>query len=166
MKKWRKFLSLLALSASLFSMVPGSSQANSCNPCNVCGFEIGADFIWWKPCFDEADYAAVVTFEEQGEIIVRQINDDLSLDIKYKSFCTDWEPGFRVYLGFPNFNCNWGFLGSYTYLESKFSETTAVSEEELDQGMIVFFSPVCPYFGRSRGLSTSEGNLGFKVPGV
>jgi hypothetical protein len=117
MNKWRKKISLAVLTAGLLTLASGAANANSCNPCPAWGdscdwdfcnmnFEIGADYLWWKPCVDELDYAAEVTL------------DDITTEVDYKGICPDWEPGYRAYVKITDFLCDLDFCASYTYLRS------------------------------------------------
>ncbi|MFQ5729426.1 MAG: Lpg1974 family pore-forming outer membrane protein [Waddliaceae bacterium] len=120
MNKLRKKLGLTVLCASLLVLAPSFVKAasygscdpcNTCNPCECCDpcdcwgdFEFGADFLYWKPCVDDLDYAA----EESS----------VNKHFKYRCICPEWEPGFRVYFGMPDFYCDWGLSASWTYIES------------------------------------------------
>ncbi len=109
MEKWKKTISLTALSIGLMAFVPNEINGLNCNPCDAC-FEIDVDFLYWSPCIDDLDYATVVTPTNSGGVT--------ATDIDHKRFCLDWEPGVRVTLGFPDFFCNWGTSISYTYIGS------------------------------------------------
>jgi len=110
MKKLNKKLALAVLSLGFATLTPGAASADSyvprnndpCNPCNpcvdpcrtdcrtndCCSFDFFADFIYWKPCVDDLDFAAV----RSGVA-----NDfDNPQELRYKSICPDWEPGFRL----------------------------------------------------------------------
>ncbi|NGX43302.1 MAG: hypothetical protein K940chlam7_01597 [Chlamydiae bacterium] len=116
MEKWRKIFSLALMSVALFTFVPGGVQArdnDSCcdpcyDPCDCGGFEVGVDFLWWKPCVGDLDYAAVKKDSK----------------FKHKGICPDWEPGFRVYIGKADVCCGGGFGASYTCVSSKSSSST------------------------------------------
>lgn len=120
MKKWNKLLGMVIPSLCLMTMAPNMANADynydsSCDPCSFGGFEIGADFIYWKPCVDDLDYAAV--HYERG-------NPDTSTGVSittdkyaYKCICLGWEPGFRVRFGKNDILCNWNLSGSYLWLD-------------------------------------------------
>jgi len=73
------------------------------------GFELGADFLWWKPCVsDELDYGA----RFHG-------TPSTCLKYRYHAICPDWQPGVRVYVKMPDFYCDWGLAASYTFIESE-----------------------------------------------
>ncbi len=115
MKKWRKTISLALISVALFAFAPISVQAQNCDPCdwNLCDLgevKVGVDFLYWKPCIDDLDYAAVV---ENGSII----------EIDYKNIDPDWEPGVRAWVYFPNLFCDFGLRASYTFIESNASDS-------------------------------------------
>lgn len=119
MQKWNKFFSLALMSAALCAFAPSGVQAQNCDPCcdpcwdpcNFGEFEVGVDFLWWKPCVDDLDYCA-------------DRKSSSNKDFKHKSVCLDWEPGVRVFLGKPDFYCGWDFGASYTYISSCTSSTT------------------------------------------
>ncbi len=129
MKKWRRNFSLAVLTAGLLILAPNFANAGSCGscePCNTCdpcgwdccsfnGFDFGVDFLWWKPCVDDLDFGA----EQKGD------------KFEYHSICPDWEPGVRVTLTIPDFYCDFGFKGSWTYIESDDSSSFSNSEDVL-----------------------------------
>ena len=126
MKKWNNKLSLAFLSLGLLAITPSAASAqgwygDSCNPCsNPCqdpcndccgfgGFELGADFLWWKTCVDDLDV---------GYSLVDDVNSlHSNRSYHYKTICPDWEPGVRVFLAKPDLWCNWVLEGSYTYIK-------------------------------------------------
>lgn len=124
-KKWVK-----ATAVALALAVPSLSQAayyNSCDPCNPCGnpcdpcasfcdmdFTIGADFLWWKPCVDELEYATIDVPAVPVTTVASQ----------YAAVCPKWEPGFRVYLGVPGLCYDFDLTASYTWI---YSGTTATA---------------------------------------
>lgn len=116
MKKWRSLIFGVA-SAAFLGLSPANVSAGSCNPCeswcdpccwDFCDmhFTVGAEFLWWKPCVDDLDVAALLT------------TNGTRRRVDYESLCPEWEPGFRVYLEFPNACCNWDLSASFTYLSS------------------------------------------------
>lgn len=81
---------------------------------DVCtGWDIGADFLWWKACENDADYA-----------ILYNDNPTLSkgnfIDVKH-----DWAPGYRLYAEKKNLLCNLNLYGSYTYFEANDASSIA-----------------------------------------
>lgn len=134
MEKWSKKISLALLSAGMFVLSPAMASAyNSCDPCAPvcdpcdpcdsnfcdCSFDFGVDFIYWKPCIDDMDYAARVSTEGAVPEFTK---------IKYHSVCPDWEPGVRFFVGMPEFWCEWDLGFSYTWIESRDSDRTRFSE--------------------------------------
>jgi len=115
MAKWNKKLGLAFISLGLLTMTPNFANADCsydpcCDPCSFGGFEIGADFLYWKPCVDNLDYA-VVKYADGGDT-------ELSTSKwGYKCVCLDWEPGFRIRLGKDDVWCNWRLDASYTWLD-------------------------------------------------
>lgn len=119
MEKWRKEIGLAVLaSAALLAFAPNEANANrySCDPCDTCcdynnccdfgGFEVGIDFLWWKPSADNVDTCTIATQGEGG-----------SWSYHHKNVCPDWEPGVRVYFAMPKFYCDLGLAASYTFIE-------------------------------------------------
>jgi hypothetical protein len=80
-------------------------------------FEVGADFLYWKPCISDLDYAAKVT-------------ENTLTTVEYDSICPEWEPGVRAFLRVPNFYCDWGLSASYTFIES--TRTSHVNDDDVD----------------------------------
>lgn len=127
MKKWSQKLSLAILCAGLLALIPNAASAYLCDPCcdpcyDPCclgGFEVGIDFIYWKPCIDELDWGATVETEN---------NSPVTTTVKYKSICPDWEPGIRVYFGMPEAFCDLGLAVHYTLIGSDDSSSAEESE--------------------------------------
>ena len=124
-KKKHFLATLLATMALSTSAVQAGDCYSSCNPCDTdsCfgGFEIGADFLYWKMCMDDLDYAVKYTteFSLDGDPAFEQVGC-------YQSICNDWKPGFRVYLAKENIMCDWGLLLSYTWMKNCTSTSSAV----------------------------------------
>jgi hypothetical protein len=78
---------------------------NYCSECDCC-FDTTIDFILWKPCLDNIDYA----------MTTEPADGDLSARYKHHAVDPKWQPGVRVALNKPNVCCGWGIGGSYTYL--------------------------------------------------
>ncbi|HEY4832830.1 MAG TPA: Lpg1974 family pore-forming outer membrane protein [Waddliaceae bacterium] len=122
MEKWRKKIGIAVLaSAALLTFAPNMANAynRDCDPCNnTCdwnccggfeGFDIGVDFLWWKPCVDDLDFCASVDEESDG----------FDWNIKYKGICPDWEPGVRVLFKMPSCYCDLGLAACYTYIHAQ-----------------------------------------------
>ena len=122
MGRWSHiFTGILALGAVTFSS--GSASANDCNKCNPCGgFDWGAEFLYWEPCVDDLDVAAILTTDE---------NDNR--DIKYKSISLDWEPGVRARIGKSDCFCDLDMTASYTYLRSRTSAKQRFTNLDFDE---------------------------------
>ncbi|NGX43086.1 MAG: hypothetical protein K940chlam7_01377 [Chlamydiae bacterium] len=131
MEKWRNKLSLAILSFGLMALTPNFASAqyydsccepyyNSCcdpcewDPCACREFEVGVDFLYWKPYVDNLNYGVIYDRDRA----------------KFKKMCPDWEPGVRVMLASPNAYCGWELRGSWTYIESDDSSQTKAGEEE------------------------------------
>ena len=120
MIKLNKKIGFTVLCAGLLVLAPSFVKADSCGSCNTCNtcntcdscdpcdcwgnFDFGADFLYWKPCVDDLDYAAEESSADKH--------------FKYRSICPDWQPGVRVYFGMPDFYCDWGMSASWTWIES------------------------------------------------
>lgn len=115
MEKWRKKIGLAVLaSTALLAFAPNEANANrySCDPCDTCcndynscdfgGFEVGVDFLWWKPSADNVDTGIVRTSADHDS---------------HNNLCPDWQPGVRVMFRMPKFYCDLGLCASYTFIE-------------------------------------------------
>lgn len=142
MYKLRKKIGLAVLCASFLALAPSFVNAagyggncgscNTCDTCNTCndcydpcdcgGFEFYADFIWWKPCVDDLDYAAVKESSSRD-------------NFKHRCICPEWEPGFRVGFAMPDFYCDWGLSASWTYIES--DDSGSVKKDDLVYGSLL-----------------------------
>jgi hypothetical protein len=74
-------------------------------------YMLGIDFLWWKPCISDLDFA--------GTINSSVVNEITNTDFKYKGICPDWTPGIRLTFDYPDLFCwcNIGLSASYTYLD-------------------------------------------------
>jgi len=110
MKKWNSTFFITLLSTSLLVFLPALTHASSLNPLNwiSCNqhIEVEADYLRWKPCIDDLDYAASLDLD----------SDETKVD--YKGICPEWESGFRVSLELPCFFKDWTLSTSYTFLNS------------------------------------------------
>jgi Legionella pneumophila major outer membrane protein precursor len=126
---------LTAMVASSLLAIGAVHADDCCNPCDPCydscydpcqtdsccwtGFEIGADFLYWKLCMDDLEYATCY-----DTVIDSNGNSAGSHNATYKHVCPDWDPGFRVYVGIDDVFCDWGLVGSYTRIQSCNSAAT------------------------------------------
>ncbi|MEM1283261.1 MAG: Lpg1974 family pore-forming outer membrane protein [Chlamydiota bacterium] len=141
MAKWNKKLGLVFLNLGLLTMTPNFANADSCydpccDPCSFGGFEIGADFLYWKPCVDNMDYA-VVRYSDTTE---GTSPTTTTSKWGYKCLCLDWEPGFRIRFGKDDIWCNWRLNASYTWLDVNTSATCKVPDNA-DYVTSPFFHP-------------------------
>lgn len=143
MKKMNKKLSLAILTMGFTGLAPSVASADSCaprgssprscqpiscEPCNTtcttdcCSFDVGVDFLYWKPCVDDLDFAGKV----EGTIS----DVDNPLHVNYQSVCPEWEPGYRIFLKKENawkcFNLNL----SYTWINADDSERSHAGNGE------------------------------------
>jgi len=116
MEKWKKNFGFALLSMALMTVAPTGVEASACDRCDndCCGFDLGVDFLWWKPCVDELNYAARRTLEESGSFKKG----------KHRVVDTDWDSGFRIRLGKESCICGLDLRASYTYIDSSDSSTT------------------------------------------
>lgn len=107
-KVWFFFTFITLLFSNGFAHDPCVSPCfrSSSISCFLDDFGVAGDFLYWKPCVSELEYATVSS----------ETDDKISL--RYKTLCPDYEPGFRIILGRPSFYCDWGFVASYNYLQS------------------------------------------------
>jgi hypothetical protein len=93
----------------------GDYQGNCC----AGGISVGADFIYWKPCLNDLDYALA-------------ISGDLGIESQGSYHCLDhgYEPGLRVFAYADDAFCGWGAWGNYTYFWAKTNETSVLAEGE------------------------------------
>ena len=78
------------------------------------GVDVGAHFIFWKPCFDDLDYAYIT--DTSGS---RAINE-------YKYVSNEWKPGLQVTLAKQGLFCDWNFSASYTRITGSNSNGSAL----------------------------------------
>jgi len=115
----------------MITMAPVSADCYTCDPCDydpcggifcdwclcrcLCGkSDFGVDFIFWKPCINDLQYA----FDND---IVPAL--DTTSTGRYKEICHSFEPGFRAHFTKEDLWCNdWDFWGSYTYLRATGSD--------------------------------------------
>ena len=123
MEKWRKKITLVLWTLGLLVLAPKDAQAQYCGdsepcdhtaycypPCPMECYSVDVDFLWWKPCIDDLEYAAV-----------ESTCDNPDDKLKYKKICPDWEPGIRVTFKMPCFYCDWGLRASWSYIKSDHS---------------------------------------------
>lgn len=115
MKMWNKQIAQAVLCLGVLSLTPSIASAyDSCyDPCDPCedfcafgGFEIGADFLYWKPCVDDLSVVGIANTA-----------DDVTT-VSYKDICPEWEPGFRIRLAKSNICGCISLSGSYTWLKT------------------------------------------------
>jgi hypothetical protein len=120
MANWNKKIGLSVLSLGLLAMTPNVASANDCyscdpccDPCSLGGFEVGVDFIYWKPCFDNTEWA-VREYSTTGTTtpVTSEYNSS------YQGICPSWEPGVRVRVAKRDIFCDWTLSGSYTWIHS------------------------------------------------
>jgi hypothetical protein len=108
--------------------LPCFPAAGDLAPCgfSFCGKEVcvGAEFLYWKPCTDDLDVAAIL--ETDGDFT----------DVDYKRICPGWEPGYRVYLNLPDFYCSWNLSASYTSLKSTENASQSFEDPDDESGII------------------------------
>lgn len=131
MEKWKQtiipLLFIITLSALGSANAKSTSLEPCCDPChwNLCEqrIDIGVDYLYWKPCVDDLDFAATVE------------TDNKITDVKYKGICPDWEGAFRVYLNLPAFYCDWEMCLSYARVETCDSKKTTFDNPSTTEGI-------------------------------
>ena len=118
----------IGLAAVCSFALPALSHANDCcwdQGCDsICDWEwyVGADYLYWKPCSKELDYAAVSqTFSD--------MNPD-GLNYNVKRVCPEWESGYRIYFGGSS-SGNIGFSAAFTHLKASADSYVEVSNANI-----------------------------------
>jgi hypothetical protein len=84
--------------------------------------DIGIDYICWKPCIDDMDFAAVLS----GEIS----NEENPLQIKYRSITPPYDSGFRIYAYMPGQIGDFGIYVATTWLGMEHRNKIHAEENE------------------------------------
>lgn len=127
--KWVK-AAVVALAIAVPSLSQAASAYDSCdpcyNPCDPCAsfcdmdFTVGVDFLYWKPCVDDLEYATLLT---PSNLPAPTTTVDQTRC--YQSVCLDWEPGFRVYVGLPGLCYDFDLNISYTWMRASTGASVA-----------------------------------------
>lgn len=108
---WKRTAALACTALLACSTLTAYDDCTPCissgDPCCYGGWDIGIDFIFWKPCIDNLEYAAVYEVDDSGDFDVNNLT--------YRNVCQKWEPGFRINLLKHGFICDWDLTGSFTY---------------------------------------------------
>ncbi|MEC7840380.1 MAG: Lpg1974 family pore-forming outer membrane protein [Chlamydiota bacterium] len=140
MKK-KHFLATL-LAATVLSTGAVNAAYDSCDSCydpcemDSCfgGFEIGADFLYWKLCLDDLNYSTSYqtnfTPASTGTLLFDQSGTNNYL-------CSDWKPGFRVFLAKDNVFCDWDLIASYAWINHCNSSSSSVTENGVLQPTLI-----------------------------
>lgn len=127
MKKWKLFLTI----ATLFSLSTTYASATcyqEVNPCDLRQYgqwvELEFDLLYWKPCIDNLDLAAILT--EKGGC----------KKVEYKDLCSDWQTGIRASLLLPNLFYGWDFSASYYRLNYEDSTKQTFTNADNSNGII------------------------------
>jgi len=89
-------------------------------------FEFFGEFIYWKTCLDDLDFAAELT--DLSEI---QSEDSYRQQIDYHNLSPGWEPGFRLGFAIEDIWCEWRLSGSYTHIEVRDSADHTRQEKNI-----------------------------------
>ena len=122
MKQIVKKMPALLASAWVFAL--GSANATSYDPCsNSCDpsswfddVRISAEFILWRPCFENLDYGILVDDTTAG---MTPINGD-TLNVSH-----NWKPGFCVGVGIDKVFCGWNLDFDFARIEGCDSSAAA-----------------------------------------
>lgn len=113
MERWKSKICLVLLSFSCIFLIPNSLRANllfcGCQewcPCYLEGIDIAIDYLYWKPCVDNLDFAASV----------KEGSDHLN--VKYKAVHPEWESGVRIMLNGPICQGDWELAASWTFVQA------------------------------------------------
>lgn len=130
MAKWNKRLGLVFINLGLLTVTPNFANADSCydpccDPCSFGGFEIGVDFLYWKPCVDNLDYVY-----REG-VTTETSTDPVTNETSYGNncICLDWEPGFRIRFAKDDVWCDWRLGVSYTWLNINSSSSAKLGTD-------------------------------------
>lgn len=121
-------------------LTSGAANANeyfgACDPCEMdsCfgGFEIGVDFLYWKTCKDDLNYAVVRANVPATIATTETAAADAYTTGSQSHINLDWKPGFRIYTSIDDVIGNWSLYGSYTWFSTANNsklEITPPSEE-------------------------------------
>lgn len=125
-KNFKKILTTLCLGLCLTQSYAYSDQLDSfdCSDCiPLCPTaSLGVDFLYWKPCVDDMDYAAILT-QTPAET-------STNFGLQYKAICPDWSPGVRAFVDFPALCKGFDLRASYTYVKFKDSHSTQAGINE------------------------------------
>lgn len=138
--KMRYVLSILAMLLSMYAFSFEEYYDSSQDCCDDyvecssggCGFDLGVEFLYVKPCVSQEECA----FFSNGFEVGGDCNS--STKGSYKSWDFDWEPAFRVFLGTCDIFCGFDIAASYTYLDFKSSKSFQLTE--VDDGQLI--SPI------------------------
>ncbi len=83
------------------------SPAQPC--CDDCGFFAGGDFLWWKACSSDHDFAVDTDINPSG---------GPQVDGKEYHVDFDWDSGFRATLGYRLGYDGWDVRAVYTYFHN------------------------------------------------
>ena len=93
----------------LAAMIGATSLSASCS--DLCsGWDVGADFLWWKTCENNADFAVLF---DHNPFLSNTTASGNFIDLKH-----DWAPGYRVYAEKKSLFCNLNLYGSYTHFQA------------------------------------------------
>lgn len=112
-------------------------------------FTIGADYLYWKPCTSNLDYAVVLDRDPfQGGL-------DSAVHYDIKNVCPDYESGYRVYVnGSSSCGSSIGFAASYTQIKANQSDTVIANART------VLPTALHPY-QENLLVNSSEGNFSY-----
>lgn len=113
--------------ASFFN--PSKAESVDCfNCCNFSfcdwDFTVGADYLYWKPCTSNLDYAVVL----DNDPFPAEPNFNTPIHYDIKSVCPDYESGYRVYVNGSSFcGSSIGFSASYTQVKADSSHSVSAN---------------------------------------
>jgi hypothetical protein len=111
----RRLILKHALAALILAWLPYSIYAVEVFDCDdSCSFpniDIGIEFLYWKPCLDDLDYARF------GPTILDPPATEPNISY-FKYLHLRGEPGVRARIGKSDLWCGWNLMFEYTYIAS------------------------------------------------
>lgn len=89
--------------------------------CCWAGFDVSVDFIWWKLCREDLDYAVSFDHSLANSLASQSLNSKGT----YKLLHSKWDPGVRVRGVKEDLWCGVDLVGNYTYISTCISDKVA-----------------------------------------
>ncbi|CRX38641.1 Lpg1974 family pore-forming outer membrane protein [Estrella lausannensis] len=121
MRKLNMKLALAALHLSLLAIpltLSGEEAESKDSSCGGMSLEVGIDFIYWKPCVDDLDFALVSDDIIDPEAPAPLVAESGAVVGKYRYLHPHGQGGVKARLGKSDIWNGWDFFFSYTYAAS------------------------------------------------